>query len=321
VNLPGATTTLLVQINDNGAFTGSYVPTGHPRQLAGFIDEHGHVTSFSHPTPAFATQPAGINNQGTVVGFSQHGHSPYQGWLRSPSGRFTPINDPLGGAGAFQGTKAESMNDHGVVAGVYITSRNVYHGFIYRSGRFSTVNVPGGFYGQAYRGSEIFGINNAGVMVGPYNRNRKNVTLGYEEAPAYFAPFTGPGGGARPGDATYANAISNAGVIVGTGSGPSGVQQGWTLSGCDFTRLQDPRATTAPSRHGLSGTIPDGINRSGVVVGYYYDARHFPHGFLVRTGITAGTSQARCLPGPTAPPPAGGAAQLAPASRLARPAR
>src|SRR5262249_39071780 len=51
----------------------------------------GH-TAFFHPTSAFATHSVDINDHGAVAGFSQHGHGPYQGWLRSPSGRFTPIN-------------------------------------------------------------------------------------------------------------------------------------------------------------------------------------------------------------------------------------
>jgi hypothetical protein len=263
-----------------GVFTGDYVAKNKPNALAGYIDAHGRITSFTYPTPTYYTHSIGINNQGTAVGFSQHGHSPCRGWLRSPSGRFTPLNDPAAGTGAGQGTEPQTINDHGVVAGFYRTSSDVFHGFVYRSGHFTTVDVPHAFYGKRASGSEITGINNAGVMVGVDTPRAKEVIVGYVDTAGHFTSITGPGAGTRPGDATYANAISNTGVIVGTSNGPSGAQHGWVLSGSRFTTLHDPRAT------GAIGTTPEGINRHGVVVGIYLDARGRSHGFLVATGIT-----------------------------------
>jgi hypothetical protein len=314
-NVPGSTATEVIGINDKGVFTGVYVPQGHPNVVAGYIDARGRITSFTYPAPAYYTHSVAINNQGTAVGFSQHGHGPVQGWLRSPSGTFTPINDPLAGTGNNQGTEAQSVNDHSVVAGVYITSGDVSHGFVYRSGHFTTVDVPRGFYGKPYRGSGIFGINNAGVMVGAYNPSRTNVTLGYAETPGQFTSITGPGAGTQPGDATYANAISNTGVIAGTSNGPSGVSHGWVLAGCAFTLLHDPHAA------GAFGAAPEGINRHGVVVGIYLDARGYPHvhGFLVATGITGAAPHSPCPP--AAPVRPGGVTRVTPAYRLALPAR
>jgi hypothetical protein len=318
VNLPGAITTVPIGINDKGVFTGVYVPEKKPREGVGFIDAHGHVTSFTYPAPDFVTESEGINNRGTVVGFSQHGHSPYQGWLRSPSGRFTPLTDPLAGTGAFQGTFPEGVTDHGVVAGDYFTSRNILHGFVWRAGRFTTVDVPHGFYGKPDWGSGINGINNAGVIVGYYTPSRKNVVVGSVDSAGQVFSFTGPGGGTRPGYFTFAEAISNTGAIAGQGVGPRGVHDGWVLSGFRFTTVKDPNATTAPSKVGDSGTLPYGINRYGVVVGEYFDARHIGRGFLVRTGITGGASlPPPSAPGATGPAPVGGAAGLAPGPRIA----
>jgi hypothetical protein len=315
-NVPGSIDTEAISINDRGVSTGDYVAKDKPKQLQGYIDAHGHITSFTYPTPAYYTHAVGINTVGTVVGFSQHGHTPYQGWLRSPSGHFTLINDPLAGTGKLQGTEAESVNDHGVVAGVYITSGNVFHGFVYQSGHFATVDVPHGFYGKPRWGSGIFGINNAGVMVGPYTPSAKNVTLGYAQPPRFpFSSITGPGAGTSPGDVTVANAISSTGVIVGTSNGPSGVSRGWLLSGSHFTILADPRGT------GAFGTAPEGINGHGVVVGDYLDAQGIVHGFLVATGITGPASLPPSPPPAVGPAPARAAASTAPGFHIALPGR
>jgi hypothetical protein len=138
------------------------------------------------------------------------------------------------------------------------------------------------------------------------------VIVGYVDTAGHFTSITGPGAGTRPGDATYANAISNTGVIVGTSNGPSGAQHGWVLSGSRFTTLHDPHAT------GAIGTMPEGINRHGVVVGIYLDARGRSHGFLVATAITGAASPPPSPPAATGHAPANGIAHMALAARIAR---
>lgn len=292
IEVPGSIVTELFGINDHGAFVGIYTPKTKPLHTPGFIEANGHITSFSYPHRLSYTLPFGINNQGTVVGYHIRNNYSFGGFLRSPSGHFIPLNDPLAGTGEYQGTAPVSVNDHGVVAGYYVTPRDVYHGFVYRAGRFTTVNVPGAFYNKRFSGSGIDGVNDAGVMVGFYTPSRQSVVEGYIESPSgHFFSFVGPGAGTRPGDSTFPEAISNTGAIAGVGSGPRGVEHGWVLSRFRYTMIKDPRATTAPSKGGFSGTTAFGINRHGTVVGGYWTLpRHFVHGFLVRTGITGATT-------------------------------
>jgi len=315
-NVPGAIATEVIGINDNGVLTGDYVVKDNKQQaLVGFIDAHGHITSFNYPTP-YWTKSVGINNAGTAVGFSLNRHTHlYKGWLRSPSGQFTPINDPAAGTGANQGTQVDTINDHGVVVGVYVTSTGAIHGFSYHAGHYTSITVPHAYYGKPGYGVGIGCNNNAGAMVGWVTPSGKNVVEGLVDTAGHITTFTGPGAGAQPGDATYANAISNTGAIVGTSNGPTGVSHGWVLSGSHFTTLADPHAT------GAFGTTPEGINRHGAVVGVYLDSHGLVHGFLVATGITGAASPVPARPAATGHTPARQATRRPQAYRTAMPAR
>jgi hypothetical protein len=315
-NVPGSIATELIGINDSGVLTGDYVAKNNEHVLAGFIDARGHITSFTYPSPASYTHSIGINNAGAAVGFSQNRHTHlYQGWLRSPAGHFTPLNDPAAGTGANQGTQADTINDHGVVVGVYITSTGAVHGFRYQSGQYATITVPHAYYGKPGYGVGIACNNNAGAMVGWVTPTASNVVEGLVDTAGNVTTFTGPGAGTRPGDATFANAISNTGAIVGTSNGPSGASHGWVLSGTRFTTLADPHAT------GAFGTAPEGINRHGVVAGVYLDTHGLPHGFLVNTGITGAASPVPARSAASGPTPASGTTGMAPVYRTALPAR
>jgi hypothetical protein len=315
-NVPGSIETEVIGINDSGVLTGDYVAKDNEHVLAGFIDAHGHITSFTYPSPAYFTHSIGINNGGTAVGFSQDRHTHlYQGWLRSPSGQFTPINDPAAGTGANQGTQAQTINDHGVVVGVYESSTGAVHGFTYHSGHYTTLHVPHAFYGKPGYGVGITCNNNADAMVGWVTPTANNVVEGLVDTTGHVTTFTGPGAGTRTGDATFANAISNTGAIVGTSNGPTGVSHGWVLSGSHFTTLADPHAT------GAFGTTPEGINRHGAVVGVYLDSHGLVHGFLVATGITGAASPVPARPAATGHTPARQATRRPQAYRTAMPAR
>jgi hypothetical protein len=142
INVPGATSTNVVGINNQGVITGSFTnSTG----VHGFIMAGSQITRFSHPGSSSTTAES-VNDHEMVVGVYSHDGTP-TGYLRTPAGHFASLSDPLAGTGSDRGTYANSINDQGVIAGDYITSANVEHGFLYRSGRFTTVDVPHGLYG------------------------------------------------------------------------------------------------------------------------------------------------------------------------------
>jgi hypothetical protein len=293
INVPGAAATELLAINDFGVLAGGYQDaTG----WHAFIKTARHITRFSYPRSSY-TIASSIDDQGTASGWYQRSDGSYAGLVRSPAGQLTPLSDPRAGTGANQGTIATAVNDRGTVVGLYITSANIEHGFVYRSGRFATVDVPGGFYGKPGWGSYINDLNNAGVMVGEYTPSNDNVVEGYVETPGrHYFSFTAPGAGTRPGYRTEPESISGTGVIAGDTLGPSGIYHGWALSGFRYTPINDPLATTIPAKGRNGGTFPTVINRHGVLVGTYFDARHVEHGFLVRTGLTQAATIPRTPP-------------------------
>jgi hypothetical protein len=193
-NVPGATSTELFSINGEGEFTGLYTD---PAGVHGFIQEGSHLTRFNYPGTSY-TIASRINNHGTVVGWYQGSQGPSRGFARSAAGHFTSLTDPFAGTGRNQGTFANGVTDQGVIVGNYITSGNIFHGFIYTAGRFTTVDVPGAFYGKPDWGSAVYDVNDADVMVGIYTPSRKNVLEGFIETAGHFTKFIAPGAGTPP---------------------------------------------------------------------------------------------------------------------------
>src|SRR5947209_3681680 len=83
--------------------------------------------------------------------------------------RFTTVDDPLGvpcvdilaGDGPF------GVNSSGVIVGVYFDSAGRSHGYVYRSGIFTTVDHPNAG-SSAGQGTFLVSINNRGVIGGTY---------------------------------------------------------------------------------------------------------------------------------------------------------
>ena len=78
---------------------------------------------------------------------------------------------------------------------------------------------------------------------------------------------------------TSANGINNQGEIVGSftdAGGLHGFQR--SSNGSTWTSFDTPGSSNAPG-FPSEGTLPNGINSSGQIAGYYYDANSFSHGF------------------------------------------
>ena len=81
---------------------------------------------------------------------------------------FTTFNAPGAGTTAYDGTISLSMNTAGDIAGIYIASGTVYHGFVRAAnGTITTFDAPGVGTGKN-QGTYPFSINTAGVIAGMY---------------------------------------------------------------------------------------------------------------------------------------------------------
>ena len=155
--------TWITGVNNAGSFVGY---AGWDGANQGLVNIGGKTTLFTvngNPTIAY-----GINNKNVVVGFFVdpdliHSH----GFMRTPDGKITQIDDPLGTAV----TICVGINDEGAITGSYIDSSNVSHGYKLKNGKFRTYPLP-----------DINGINDKGVFVGS-TTSRTGKTQGYIATP------------------------------------------------------------------------------------------------------------------------------------------
>lgn len=89
-------------------------------------------TVFSYNITPDGNEVAGLNDSGAVAATYLDASDVYHGFLRSAEGNFTSFDAP--GAdltpGNFNGTFPVSLNDFGVIVGIYTDANYVRHGFI-----------------------------------------------------------------------------------------------------------------------------------------------------------------------------------------------
>ena len=253
--------------------------------------------SLNYPN-ASSTYASGINDAGTVVGFS--GAVGNSKGFSLGNGTYTPVNYP-----SDYSTEAHGINNAGTIVGLYegsglnngfSLSGTTYTPIIYSSAPGYTTSVYGinnagtvvGWYclngGQNYgfsmsigggspttinpagaRKSRAAGINDSGMIVG-YYKDTSGEMHGFSLTGETYATLDYPGA-----SATQALGINNAGTIVGTYMDASGKMHGFSLTGGSYTTVDYP---------GASATEAAGINNGGTIVGTYADSSGNYHGFM-----------------------------------------
>jgi uncharacterized membrane protein len=148
-------------------------------------------------------------------------------------------------------TNAGGINNKGVVVGQYTDKNLVLHGFILNGKKLTKLDDPNGTSGTT--GASNLALDGAIAVVGTYTSSKSGNPTGYLYKGGKFTDIPGPTGAL----ASIANAINDAGNIVGAYVDSSGVQHGFVLKGTKYTTL-DPPGATAPQ-----GT---GINKKGAIV-------------------------------------------------------
>jgi hypothetical protein len=171
ITVPGSFGTYATGINDSGQIVG-YSYNGFTD--SGFLDTNGSFTAINDPQAGSSygqgTFPWAINNAGAVVGYYIDSNNIVHGFLEQ-KGTFTTLDDANAGHTSYEGTYALGINDLGQIAGYYVVSGTGqdlgldYHGFLFQSGSFTTIDDP---QALATGGTEIYGINNLGQIVGNY---------------------------------------------------------------------------------------------------------------------------------------------------------
>jgi uncharacterized membrane protein len=277
IDFPGAVVTFSNGINNTGQIVGRYA------DIAGII--HGYLlsgdafTALTFPG-ALLTDALGINRSGDIVGFysltSSTGVKDAHAFLLRGSNFFS-FDFP----GA-PDTWAEGINTNGDIVGFYTDisfSLNKRHGFLLSAGVFTSIDFPGAASTEASR------INDLGEIMGRYLSTTDDKWHLYRLTGGSFtgvADFPGAaltaggayghlGGLNSQGDVTSTycsstpclNAPSNDTVVAGLHS--------FLLSEGVYTTIDPPAA---------DGSLAEGINDTGDIVGIYVDTSERIHGYL-----------------------------------------
>ena len=147
---------------------------------------------------AWTTGPAGINQQGDVVGGYIDASWQYHGYLWR-DGVSTTIDHPDGNA-----TSARGINARGDIVGTYNRWSQGPTGFLLREGQFTDFVFPNAV------ATEALGNNERGDIVGDYTFDWWNTAQAFVLRNGEFTTLE------LPGPYTEARGINNRGQIVGT---------------------------------------------------------------------------------------------------------
>jgi hypothetical protein len=123
----GAYWTEVAGVNSTGQIAGYYAPTMNSASAPYFRDAFGNITIFSVTGFYYV---AGITDNGDAVGIYQATNFSYRGWLRNSAGVISSFKDPSAGGRRNQGTYPTCVSANGKVAGYYVDSEKVTHGFV-----------------------------------------------------------------------------------------------------------------------------------------------------------------------------------------------
>ena len=166
-NFPGSVQTQVTGLNNIGTTVGFWAPSNNGGDNNfGFTDVGGAFTSVNNPgTPTTGTmvnQLLGVNDSNTAVGFFTDSAGVTHGYTYNIGAKTfsTNINDPNAGTMTGQGTTAAAINNSGEIAGFYVDSAGVFHGFVDIGGTFMTIDAADAM------DTSLLGLNNLGEAVG-----------------------------------------------------------------------------------------------------------------------------------------------------------
>jgi probable HAF family extracellular repeat protein len=156
-------------------------------------------------------------------------------------------------------TQAFGINDQGLVVGDYYRADGVPHGFVWRRGRFTTVDGPLG------TGATLTDLDDRGRIIGLSSSDPANpgTSAGFQLQQRRYSTFAVPGA-----PLTFPLAVNNRGQIVGFSALRFALEEdsdtrGFVLrngAGGPLTRIDVP---------GAFGSGATGINDHGTIVGLY----------------------------------------------------
>lgn len=282
-------------INRAGTVVGYYSSS---KGFDSFIWQTNGIVTTIHVPGVNRNFAQSINASGWVVGYDQQSvGSLTHGFLRNP--QYTTIDAPWAGTKNVDGTFPSSINDAGEIAGTYLDSNEVLHGFIRdASGNYTSFDISQGTIQTAF-------LSQDGQVAGSYTDRSLGMNHGYirdtfgnitvfdppNASGTYVSGMnaTGEVAGVYYSSGTYHGFMRDAsgniiafdvsGIVYAGLAGISdngdvygaykngGIFHGWKRSGATglVTHFNDPAAA--------NGTQPLCVSGNGKVAGYYFDSQ------------------------------------------------
>jgi hypothetical protein len=274
---PGSRTEV-TGINSSGEAVGSYSDAQHISHS--FIRTSGGMLTEFDPPNTTGSDAFCINDGGDVAGGVSDVNGRH-GFVRAADGSFA-IFDPTGNASQVSTVLPDQINASGAIAGTYLDTNSVNHGFFRDANGTETVFDATGAGTASGEGTQAYGMNSSGVVVG-------EVTTGFVGVVAtthsyirntdgtftvFDPPMAGPSG-------SIADGINDSGTIIGEFRDANLINHGY-LRNADgtFVVLDDPSAAQLPDSPTNLGTVPRRINASGAVAGLFSDSAGLRHAFI-----------------------------------------
>ncbi len=197
LDVPGATSTFALGINNSGLIVGGYAVNG--QVVHGFLLSGGAFTTVDVPG-AINTELDGINNSNHVAGTYANSAGVHAFLLKS--GVITTIDAP-----GSNNTSTNSLNNSDQIVGIYtLTGQTNSHGFLYTDGNFKSVDFPGAV------STFINSVSDAGVLAGNHS-GADQVKHGFVET---NGPFAYVGNATFPGCCTLTVLDTSTNLVVTT---------------------------------------------------------------------------------------------------------
>ncbi len=261
----------LLGINNSGTIAG-YFGDGNTVPNNGYTVSPPYKSFTAENFPGSAqTQVVGINNNAspTTVGFWVDGAGNNIGFVKQGS-TFTSVANP--GSATFN--QLLGVNDSNIAAG-FFTAGGANSGYLYNiaTKAFTAINDPSGV------SSTATDVNNSGIVSGFYTDAGGN-THGFLDIGGTYHSYDDPNGN---GTNTSFFGLNNKGQIVGSYVDGAGNTEGllYNFMTNTWQNINDPNASNTAA-FGVSGTILNGINDAGQVVGFYSDGANVD-GFVAST--------------------------------------
>jgi hypothetical protein len=190
--------------------------------------------------------------------------------LMAQTPSFVTFDAPDAGRNKSQGTFPESMNQNGVIAGIYIDKFNLNHCFLrLANGQITEFDVfpPSIPNVRAINGhNQIVGFaqvkGQQGRVDQGFLRNPNGATLRIDVPSAI---------------STFPYAINEAGEIAGTYADALNIYHGFLRDAAgNYSLFDEPNSGLNPN----FGTAPFALNGTGTVAGNYNDTNNLTHGFI-----------------------------------------